>query len=39
LVRGLALLKREAYYSVIRRKDGQIQTEHTYGKDPFPPKG
>ena len=24
---------------VIHRKDGQIQTEHTYGKDPHPPKG
>ncbi len=23
----------------IRGKDGKIQTEHTYGKDPFPPKG
>ncbi|MGC9454635.1 MAG: DUF2188 domain-containing protein [Phycisphaerae bacterium] len=24
---------------VIHRKYGQIQTEHTYGKDPHPPKG
>ncbi len=24
---------------VIHRKDGTIQTEHTYGKDPYPPKG
>jgi hypothetical protein len=24
---------------VIHRTDGQIQTEHTYGKDPHPPKG
>ena len=24
---------------VIHKSDGQIQTEHTYGKDPFPPKG
>ena len=24
---------------VIHRQDGQIQTEHTYGKDPYPPKG
>jgi len=24
---------------VIHRKDGQIQTEYTYGKDPYPPKG
>lgn len=24
---------------VIHGKDGKIQTEHTYKKDPFPPKG
>ena len=24
---------------VIHKKDGTIQTEHTYGKDPYPPKG
>jgi hypothetical protein len=24
---------------VIHRRDGQIQTEHTYGQDPYPPKG
>ena len=24
---------------VIRKQDGTIQTEHTYRKDPFPPKG
>lgn len=24
---------------IIHGKDGVIQTEHTYGKDPFPPKG
>lgn len=24
---------------IIHRKDGIIQTEHTYGKDPYPPKG
>ena len=24
---------------VIHKKDGTIQTEHTYGKDPHPPKG
>lgn len=23
----------------IRREDGTIQTEHTYGQDPHPPKG
>jgi len=24
---------------VIRKQDGTIQTEHTYGDDPFPPPG
>jgi len=24
---------------VIHKKDGTIQTEYTYGKDPYPPKG
>jgi hypothetical protein len=24
---------------VIRKQDGSIQTEHTYGGDPYPPKG
>ena len=24
---------------VIHKSNGQIQTEHTYGKDPYPPKG
>jgi hypothetical protein len=24
---------------VIRKQDGTIQTEHTYGTDPFPPRG
>lgn len=24
---------------IIHKKDGTIQTEHTYGDDPFPPKG
>lgn len=24
---------------VIHKQNGQIQTEHTYGKDPHPPKG
>ena len=23
----------------IQKKDGTIQTEYTYGKDPFPPEG
>jgi hypothetical protein len=24
---------------VIHKQDGTIQTEHTYGKDPYPPRG
>ena len=24
---------------IIHKEDGTIQTEHTYGKDPYPPKG
>lgn len=24
---------------VIRKEDGQIQSERTYGNDPYPPKG
>lgn len=24
---------------IIRKQDGSIQSEHTYGRDPFPPKG
>ncbi len=24
---------------IIHKKDGTIQTEHNYGKDPYPPKG
>ena len=24
---------------IIHKKDGKIQTEHTYKNDPFPPKG
>jgi len=24
---------------IIHKKDGKIQTEHTYKKDPYPPKG
>lgn len=24
---------------IIQRKDGKIQTEYTYKKDPYPPKG
>jgi hypothetical protein len=24
---------------IVHGRDGKIQTEHTYGKDPYPPKG
>lgn len=24
---------------IIQKNDGKIQTEYTYGKDPYPPKG
>ncbi|MFH1230052.1 MAG: DUF2188 domain-containing protein [Planctomycetota bacterium] len=24
---------------IIKKQDGKIQTEYTYGKDPYPPKG
>ena len=24
---------------IIHKSDGKIQTEHTYGRDPYPPKG
>ena len=24
---------------IIHKKDGKIQTEHTYNKDPYPPEG
>ncbi len=24
---------------VIHKQDGRIQTEHTYGQDPYPPRG
>lgn len=24
---------------IIQKMDGKIQTEYTYGKDPYPPKG
>lgn len=29
----------EAGQLIIHRKDGEIQTEYTYGNDPFPPRG
>lgn len=31
--------KQPASQVVIRKQDGTIQTEYTYGDDPFPPKG
>ena len=31
--------KQELGQIVIHKQDGSIQTEHTYGKDPYPPKG
>lgn len=24
---------------IVHKQDGKIQTEYTYGKDPYPPKG
>ena len=41
---AVAFAKREAKKQplsqvIIHRKDGNIQNEYTYGKDPFPPKG
>jgi hypothetical protein len=36
---GRGLAKRQQGQVVIRKKDGTIQEERTYGKDPFPPKG
>lgn len=31
--------KQELGQVIIHKKDGTIQTEYTYGKDPYPPKG
>lgn len=31
--------KQDLSQLIIHKKDGRIQTEHTYGKDPLPPKG
>ncbi len=34
------LAKKQALGQVIiHKQDGTIQTEHTYGKDPYPPEG
>ncbi len=37
--RGRELARSEQGQLVIRGADGRIQTEYTYGKDPYPPKG
>lgn len=38
--RGKELAKSEGLGQIkIHGQDGKIQTEHTYGKDPYPPKG
>jgi len=40
IVRGKDLAKSGGYGQIkIHGQDGKIQTEHTYGKDPYPPKG
>jgi len=40
VARARELAKRQALGQVIiHKQDGTIQTEHTYGKDPYPPKG
>ena len=33
------LAQKEQGQLIIHKRDGQIQEERTYGKDPFPPKG
>ena len=37
--RGRELARGQHGQLLIRGTDGRIQTEHTYGNDPFPPKG
>ena len=40
IARAKELAKKQALGQVIiHKQDGTIQTEHTYGKDPYPPKG
>jgi hypothetical protein len=34
-----AAKKQEPSQLIIHKKDGTIQTEYTYKKDPYPPKG
>lgn len=37
---GITIAKKQpAGQVVIHKKNGQIQTEHTYGNDPYPPEG
>jgi len=40
ITRAKELAKKQALGQVIiHKKDGTIQTEYTYGKDPYPPEG
>lgn len=40
VVRGKELAKKAKLGQIkIHKQDGKIQTEHTYGDDPHPPKG
>jgi len=40
IARAKELAKKQALGQVIiHKQDGTIQTEHTYGKDPYPPEG
>ena len=40
VARGKELAKKAPTGQIkIHKQDGKIQTEHTYGKDPHPPKG
>lgn len=40
VARGKDLAKKAPLGQIkIHKQDGKIQTEHTYGKDPNPPKG
>ena len=37
--RGREIAKNQHGQIVIHKSDGRIETEHTYGNDPSPPKG
>lgn len=37
--RGMEAARNQQGQLVIRKKDGKIQEERTYGKDPYPPPG